>query len=44
MPEIMDLMLKPEIDAVVLHMCAFRMTAKDDKGEGLVKKATRVMS
>ena len=44
MPEIMDLMLKQEVDSVVLHMCAFGMTAKDDQGKGLVKKATRIMS
>ena len=44
MPEVVEFMVRPEVDATVLHMCAFGMTASDDKGEGLVHKATRIMS
>ena len=44
MPEVIDFMLKPNVDSTVLHMCAFGMTAKDEQGEGLVQMATRVMS
>jgi hypothetical protein len=44
MPEVIDFMLKPNVDSTVLHMCAFGMTAKDEQGEGLVQKTTRVMS
>ena len=40
MPEVIDFMLKPNVDSTVLHMCAFGMTAKDEQGEGLVQKAT----
>ena len=43
-PEVIDFMLKPNDDSTVLHMCAFGMTAKDEQGEALVQKATRVMS
>ena len=44
MPEVIDFMLKPEVDSTVLHMCAFGMTAKDEQGEAPVQKATRIMS
>ena len=44
MPEIMELLMRTEVDSIVLHMCAFGMKAKDEKGEGLVQKATRRMS
>ena len=44
MLEVIDFMLKPEVDSTVLHMCAFGMTAKDEQGEALVQKATRIMS
>ena len=44
MPEVVDFLLRPNVDSTVLHMCAFGMTAKDEQGEGLVQKATRVMS
>ena len=37
-------MLRPEVDATTIHMCAYGMKSEDDKGEGLVKKATRIMS
>ena len=37
-------MLRPEVDAVVLHMCAYGMTSRDEHGEGLVKKPTRILS
>ena len=43
-PEVKEFLLRPEVDSVVLHMCAFGMTAQDEQGEGLVNKATRVMS
>ena len=44
MPEVIDFMNRPDVDSTVLHMCAFGMKATDDKGEGLVQKATRVMT
>ena len=44
MPEVMELLMRAEVDSIVLHMCAFGMKAKDEKGEGLVQKATRIMS
>ena len=42
--EMVEFMMKPEVDAVVLHMCAYGMKSEDEKGEGLVKKPTRLMS
>ena len=44
MPEVIDFLLRPNVDSTVLHMCAFGMTAKDEQGEALVQKATRIMS
>ena len=44
MPEMVDFLLRPDVDSTVLHMCAFSMTSVDEMGEGLVQKATRVMS
>ena len=44
MPEMKEFLLKPEVGAITLHMCAFGMKSKDELGEGLVQKATRVMS
>ena len=37
-PEMVDFMMRPEVDAAVLHMCACRMTSTDEIGTGLVKK------
>ena len=42
--EMVEFMMKPEVDAVVLHMCAYGMMSVDEQGEGLVKKPTRLMS
>ena len=42
--EMKRFMLRPEVDATTIHMCAYGMKSEDDKGEGLVKKATRIMS
>ena len=44
MPEVKEFLLRPEVASVVLHMCAFGLTAQDEQGECLGKKATRVMS
>ena len=44
MHELTELMMHPEIGSVVLHMCAFGMVAKDEKGEAPVRKGTRLMS
>ena len=32
------------MDAATIRKCAYDMKSKDDEGEGLVKKATRIMS
>lgn len=44
MPEMVDLLSRPEVGATVFHMCAFGMTGRDEKGEAPVKKGTRVVS
>ena len=44
MPEVVDMMMRPEVGSTVLHMCAYGMMAKDEKGTAHVQKATRVMS
>ena len=44
MPELIDLLMHPEIGSVVLHMYAFGMVADDEKGEAQAKKGIRVMS
>ena len=44
MPEVKQFFLRPEVDAVTIHMCAFGMTAVDEIGEAPVQKATRIMS
>ena len=43
-PEVVQFMLRPEVDAVTIHMCAFGMTGVDENGEAPVQKATRIMS
>ena len=42
--ELKQLMLRPEVDATTVHMCAYGMESRDEQGQGLVKKATRFMS
>jgi hypothetical protein len=44
MPEVKQFVLRPEVDAVTIHMCAFGMAAVDEIGEAPVQKATRIMS
>ena len=44
MPEMKEFMLKPEVDAVTLRMFDFGMKGRDEMGEDLVQKATRIMS
>ena len=44
MKEMQELLMLPEVGSVVMHMCAFGMTSRDEKGEAPVKKGTRVMS
>jgi hypothetical protein len=44
MPEVQQFILEYGIDSVKMNMCSFGMTAKDDKGIGLVAKPTRIMS
>ena len=44
MPEVKQFVMRPEIDAVVIHMCASGITGVDERGEAPVQKATRIMS
>ena len=44
MPEMQQFLLRPEVGSVVMHMCAFGMTAKDEHGRAPVLKPTRIMS
>ena len=37
-------MMRPEVDAAVLHMCVYGMTSTDEFGKGLAKKPTRMIS
>ena len=43
-PSLVELMARPEVEATVLHMCAYGMKATDEHGEGLVYKSTRIAS
>ena len=38
MPEVVELFARPEVGSTVLHMCAFGMTAQDERGRAPVKK------
>ena len=42
--ELKQLMLRPEVIAEVIHMCAYGMESEDEHGRGLVKKAIRFLS
>ena len=44
LPEMKQVILQHEVDTVTTHMCSFGMTASEDKGIGLVKKPTKIMS
>ena len=44
MPEMVEMMARPEVGAVVCHMCGFGMMSEDKDGRGLVRKATRIMT
>ena len=44
MPEMVEFLLRPEVDSTVLHMCAFGLCGRDEVGEAPIRKATRVMS
>ena len=44
LPEMKELLLRPEVGSVILHMCAFGMTSTDEMGTAPVKKATRIIS
>ena len=44
MDEIKELMMRPEVGKVELHMCALGMKSCDEQGEGLVHKSTTLMS
>ena len=43
-PEMVESMMRPEVDAAVLHMCAYGIKSTDEIGERLVKKLTRQIS
>ena len=43
-PEVVEFMMRPEVDAAVLLMCAYGMTSTEDIGDGLVKKPSRMIS
>ena len=42
--DMVEFMMKYEVDVTTIHMCAYGMTSSDDMGEGLVKKPTTLMS
>ena len=42
MPEVVQFLLRPEVDATVINMCAFGMAGVDGRGEAPVQKATRI--
>ena len=44
MKEMVIFCSKPEVQSIRVDMCAFGMTASDERGPGLVEKATRIMS
>ena len=44
LPEMMQFLLRNEVDSVITNMCMFGMKSQDEKGIGLVQKATRIMS
>ena len=39
-----ELAMRSEVGLIEMDMCAFGMTSKDEQGEGLVKKSTRILS
>ena len=43
-PDMVEFMMRPELDAAVFHMCTYGMTSTDEIGAGLVKKPTMRMS
>ncbi len=44
MPEVLKMLTLSEVDTVVCDMCAFGMVIKDQDGEALARKRTRLMS
>ena len=44
MPEIKLFIMQYGVNTVTTNMCSFGMTARDDQGEGLVCKPTKIMS
>ena len=44
MAEVKQFIMMHGVETVVTNMCSFGMTAKDEQGEGLVCKPTRIMS
>ena len=44
LPEMLRFLMMPGVECTELNMCAFGMTSRDEKGIGLVKKDTRIMS
>ena len=40
--ELWDLVHEDDVEAVIAHMCRFGLTSKDEYGEGLVRKATKI--
>ena len=42
--DMVEFMMKYDIDVTTIHMCAYGMTSIDERGEGLVKKPTKLMS
>ena len=44
MPEVVEFLLRPDVDSTVIHMCAFGLMGHDEDGEAPVQKATRIMT
>ena len=44
LPEVLEMLLKEEVELVEVDMCDFGMTASDEYGEALVRKRTKVLT
>ena len=40
--ELWDILQENDVEAVIVHMCRFGLIARDEHGEGLVRKATKI--
>ena len=44
LPVVLEMLLKEDVDLVEVDMCDFGMKSVDDKGEGLVRKRTKILT